>query len=489
MATWIARKHHIASLVPLIVLFFPLLWLSQYNYPAGDDYLVFTEVHSLGTWEATKWWYFNWSGRYANFFLQSLFPDYDVWLTAYTVIPIALFLIGFGCLFALIRAFFGVAFAKSETFTISACLYIFLVALTPDIATGFYWLPSNILYVGAVFTTQLTLATYIRLEAATSPSHRVMLCALTVLLIALLAGLNEISTILFIGTLAVVSAVRLITFKKVPGYALLLLACSIPFALLSYLSPGNAIRAKSMAGDAHLIASLANAMGSTLYLFVALLSTTPLVLASALYLVFLDANRQRLRHLFSSLAAVRWYWVLVFLLCAFTFTSSVLFAAVGVRNLAERVQNVYVYSFVIGWFFAVTVLFVNLSAAGFRFAVPNWVTALLAVVVGAFVLTGFELRLTHGNSIPAANLMQKIFAVVDTKSVYVNAYLDILSGRAAMYARQNEQATNRFRAANGECVEFPPVPHAPETIFVSFVKYPNRWCAKEFVPSYGTHPP
>ena len=489
MAAWIARKHHVASLFLLGFLFFPLFWLSQYNYPSGDDYVVFTEAHSLGTLGATKWWYLNWSGRYANFFLQSLFPDYDVWLAAYKVIPIALFLLGFACLFSLTRAFFGAGFSQKEAFTISTCLYIFLVGITPDITTGFYWLPSNILYFGSVFTTLLILAVYIRLEAATVPSIRAMLSVIALVLIAFLAGLNEISMMLFIGTVGLVSYFRIIIFKKFPGLGVMLLACSILLALFSFLAPGNSIRASSMAGDARLIKSLVGAIGSTLYLFAGLFSSTPLLLASGLYLVFLEANRNRLRHLFPSLSEIRWYWILVFLLCAFTVTSLVLFAVVGVRGLAERVRNVYVYSFVVGWFFALTVLFVNLSSAGFRFSIPKWVTGLLAAAIVVFLVTGFELQLNPGNGIPSANLIQKIFGVITTKSVYTNAYLDILSGRATMYSRQNEQTTIRFREARGECVEFPPVSHAPETIFVPFVKYPNTWCATKFAPLYGTRPP
>ena len=74
MAAW-RQKHHVWSLCLLAYFFFPLLWISQYNYPSGDDYVQFTQAHELGTFAAVRWWYFNWTGRYTSFFIQSLFPD------------------------------------------------------------------------------------------------------------------------------------------------------------------------------------------------------------------------------------------------------------------------------------------------------------------------------------------------------------------------------------------------------------------------------
>jgi len=99
------------------------------------------------------------------------------------------------------------------------------------------------------------------------------------------------------------------------------------------------------------------------------------------------------------------------------------------------------------------------------------------------------LQFSPGNAVPSANPIQKIFSDIQTKGVYANAYLDVLSGRAALYAHQNAETTMRFRTARGECVEFTPVSYPPKTVFIPFVKYPWTWCAKKFAPLYGTDPP
>jgi hypothetical protein len=154
-------KRFLITLFVLLFLFFPLLWISQYNYPSGDDYFIAVLAKRLGTLEATKWWYFNRSGRYSYLFLQSLLSSSDSWLTLYKVFPVTLLLVGFGCLYYFARAFFGPGFSKTTLFILSATLYTLLISLTTDISTGFYWLTTSIQYSGAVFTSLLIFALYI----------------------------------------------------------------------------------------------------------------------------------------------------------------------------------------------------------------------------------------------------------------------------------------------------------------------------------------
>src|ERR1700741_1223443 len=74
---WMLNKPHVWAACLLAYCFFPLLWIAQYNYPSGDDYVQYSQAHSLGTLAAVRWWYRNWTGRYASFFIQSSFPNYD----------------------------------------------------------------------------------------------------------------------------------------------------------------------------------------------------------------------------------------------------------------------------------------------------------------------------------------------------------------------------------------------------------------------------
>lgn len=484
LVAWCYQNHHVLSLLLLLALFGPLLWLSQYNYPSGDDYLAFFQASTLGPFAATRWWYRYWSGRYSYFFLQSLFPDHAVWLTAYRVIPIVLFVAGFWCLLAFVRALLGPGVRNRELVALTAGAYVFLVSLTPEIATAFYWMSTNVRDAGAVFTTLLLLALYIDLGRARTLRRRCLYWLTAILLIVLLAGLNEISISLFIAVMASINVVRGVRFGKPSPRGLVFLVCSLLFASLAFLAPGNSIRAEyTVFKEAPLITITVSAARFTLDLLVKLLTATPLLLVSALYFVFLERHRDGLSTLFAMLAKVRWHWILLLLFVTFTSVTVGLFAAAGIHPVPDRIKNVYVYSLVLSWFFFVTVLFVDLTSAGVRLPAQHGAVRVLSLAIGivvlVFLVTGFKVTLTRGNDLPTANDGGRLSSTISTRSVYANAYLDIVSGRATAYASHNREVTRRYRAANGECVVFPPLSSAPDTIVIQFVKYPWRWCPRE----------
>ena len=475
---WLLRRPAVVSLLLLASFFFPLLWLSQHNYPSGDDYVQFFQAHTLGTLGATRWWYRHWTGRYTSFFLQSLFPDYDAWLAAYKIIPVALFLTGFACLFAFLRAFFGPSFSTRVIFTLTSCTYIFLVGLTPDIAEGFYWLAANMQYMGAVFVTLLLLALYIRLGRTTKPLARGLVLGSILLLIAFLAGLNEISLLLFASILAAIGYFSFRKSGRIPTQVLVCLAVALLFGLLAFVAPGNFFRLGQVTKAHHSIYAYVNALLVTPSILLELVSSTPLLPASVLYLAFLEANRDRMGHLASMLSGVRWHWILLILIGTLTGITVIMHAATGVPPLSARVKNVYVYSIVLTWLAILTALFVNLMSTSVRFSLERWATGVLTVAVALGVVTGSDLRMSHSTGISSSSRIEP--ASIQARGVYASAFLDLLSGRAARYSRQAREATARFRAANGECVDFPLLASdVPRTLFIR-VKYPWTFCPKRF---------
>ena len=476
---WLLRKPEVVSLVLLACFFFPLLWLSQYNYPSGDDYFQFFQAHTLGTLGATRWWYRHWTGRYTSFFLQSLFPGYDAWLAAYKITPVALFLTGFACSFAFMRAFFGPSFSTRVIFTLTSCTYIFLVGLTPDIAEGFYWLAANMQYMGAVFVTLLLLALYIKLGRTTEPLARGLVLGSILILIAFLAGLNEISLLLFASTLAAIGYFSFRKSGRIPTQALMCLAVAFLFGLLAFLAPGNLFRVGQVAKADHSVHAYVNALLVAPSILLELVSSTPLLPASVLYLAFLEANRDRVGHLASMLSGVRSHWILLLLMGTLTVITVITHAATGAPTLSARVENVYVYSIVLTWVAILTALFVNLMSTSVRFSLERWATGVLTVAVALGVVTGSDLRMSRSTGISSSSRIE--LASIQAKGVYASAYLDLLSERAARYSRQAREATARFRAANGECVDFPALASdVPRTLFIR-VKYPWTFCPKRIL--------
>ena len=465
-------KRFLLALLALLLLFFPLIWISQYNYPSGDDYPIAFLAQKLGVIQATKWWYLNHSGRYSFLFLQSLISSSGSWLLLYKVFPVTLFLAGFGSLYHFVRAFWGDGLSRTTSFILSAALYALLISLTPDIATGFYWLTTSIQYCGAVFTSLLIFSLSLNFSRTKRAWRRASYALLIAILIVLLCGLNEVSALWLMATFGFINYLHIVEHKRPQKWASVFLAIALVFSLISFLSPGTHARVERVGAEFHLLTNIGGAIGLTFYLFIELLTTTPLVPASIIYLAFLNANRERLEKLSALMRPARWPLILALMLLSVTASNFIIFTAVGVNSLPDRLKNVYVYTIFFGWLALVTSLFFDLSDKKINFAVPKWITGALAVFIVGFLLTGYKLELVRANIIPSSTESQKFFSLIGARSVFANAYLDILSGRAERFSRQNAEREESIRDAQGETVEFPLYSYVPETIFVQDVNHP-----------------
>jgi hypothetical protein len=462
--------------------FFPLLWISQYDYPSGDDYRIGVFARELGAFGTAKWFYFNASGRYALLFVHALISSSRGWPLIYKVFPVALFLAGFGCVYFFLRAFFGAALGRSSLLTVSAACFVLLISFTPDIATAFYWLTTSIQYTGAFFVSVLILGLYIKLISANTRAVKIALALLIVSLMVVVAGLNEASVLFLLATFGFMNCFYLVRFRRIHKWAFGFLAAGVIFSLVSFLSPGTRVRVSTGAPETFAFFKFfAGSIGLTFYLLTELLTTTPILLASIVYLAFLNSHRHKLALPRTLLSGVRWHWVLSLMLLTVTAVNFAIFTAVGVNSLADRIKNVYFYSIFLGWFFFLTVLFFNLSSRKLDLLVPNWITAILSVVIIGFLFTGYRLRVNSENVIPDSTRIQRLFAAVKTESISGKAYLDLLSGRASRFDRQNQEREAQLRCTDGDAEGFSLYSYVPETIFIQDVNHPfgqPEWLTK-----------
>jgi hypothetical protein len=453
--------------------FFPLLWISGYDYPSGDDYRIGVFARQLGPFGTAKWWYFNASGRYTLLFLHALISSSRHWLVIYKLFPVMLFLAGFGCVYFFFTAFFGEGLGRSSLFSVSLAFFVLLISFTPDIATAFYWLTTSIQYTGAVFISVLILGLYIKLIRADTQPGKIRFALLIVSLLAVVAGLNEASVLFLLATLGFVNCFHLIQFRKVNKWALAFLIFGVFFSLISFLAPGNRIRLGANTPETFgFFKLLAGSILLTFYLLIELLATTPILLASIVYLAFLNSHHHKLDQPRALLNDVRWYWVLSLMILAVTAVNFAIFFVAGVSSLADRIKNIYFYSIFFGWFLLITVLFLNISRRKLNSLVPNWITAILVLGIIGFLFTGFRLGVNHENIIPDSTRSQRMFAAVKTEGIAGKAYLDLLSGRASRFARQNEEREAQTGCASGNASGFSLYSYVPETIFIQDVNHP-----------------
>jgi Family of unknown function (DUF6056) len=406
-------------------------------------------------------------------FLHALISSSPHWLVIYKLFPVALFLAGFGCVYFFLTAFFGKALGRSSILSVSLVLFVLLISFTPDIATAFYWLTTSIQYTGAFFISVFILGLYIKLIRADTQSRKIGFALLIVSLLLVVAGLNEASVLFLLATLGFVNGFHLIRFRKVHMWAFAFLIIAVFFSLISFLSPGNRIRLGTNAPQTFAFFKLlVGSVALTFFLLTELLTTTPILMASIVYLAFLNSHRHQLDLPRALLKDVRWYWVLSLMILAVSAVNFAIFFAAGVNSLADRIKNVYFYSVFLGWFLLITVLFLDLSRRKLNPLVPNWITATLVLVIVGFLCTGFRLGASHENVIPDSTGSQKLFAAVKTQSVSGKAYLDLLSGRASRFARQNEERETQIGSAGENPAGFSLYSYVPETIFIQDVNHP-----------------
>src|SRR6185503_4538983 len=337
-----------APSVVCLLLFFPLLWISQYTYPSGDDFHLAVIANRLGPISAMKWWYFNGSGRYSYTFLQSLISASSHWLVLYRMLPPVLMLVGFGSVFYFLRSIFGPALGGKTLFLFSAASYTLLVNLTPDIATAFYWLTTSIQYVGAFFASLLTFGLLIEFARSAHSLRRLVFAIVIIFLIVLVAGTNEISALFMCAGLASVNLIYIVSKKKLSVAGLAFATVAVAFSLLSFYAPGNGARLSEVYAEFGFVKIVAGAISLTMYLLFEFLLAKPVLPATVLYFIFLNANRGRLDQARSLFSHVQWHWVAVLILAGITGVNLVLFTEIGPNSLIDRLKNVYVYSLFFG---------------------------------------------------------------------------------------------------------------------------------------------
>jgi len=246
---------------------------------------------------------------------------------------------------------------------------------------------------------------------------------------------------------------------------------STAFTLLSFYSPGTGARISQVSAESGLIKVVAGSISLTLYLFLEFLLAKPILPATVLYFIFLNANRDRLDQVRSLFSHVRWHWVAVLILAGITGVNLGIFMAIGPNSLVDRLKNVYIYSLFFGWLVLMTAVFFQFIDRRRELRLPKWVVWGISIFLLGFLVFGSKFEIAGGNAIPSANSLQKVASSIQTTSVYTNALLDILSGRAAHFAEQNRQREAELQNT-AEPIDFSLYSYVPMTIFIQDTNHP-----------------
>ncbi len=221
----------LAGLLPFVIVAF-------FNSMAADDYLFYFLYRNNGFFKVQSDLYHDWAGRYTSAFIIGCFVRLDLpgrypWLPTVLYFAATWTTLCYLC-FVVRRRFLGVSrmhVLQAATLLFFLCLYV-----QADIATGFYWFSSVVVYQTAFILFLIFVARVIRRLTETSIFSVKDL--FLYLLILLIVGCNEmIAVFLPLFLISLVFACRFYD-RPVPFFLWLCVATSIATGIFIMLTSG-----------------------------------------------------------------------------------------------------------------------------------------------------------------------------------------------------------------------------------------------------------
>jgi hypothetical protein len=333
----------------LLILFGLIIYLSMYNYPSPEDYIISLDAKSYG-FNLPFSYYLTNDGRYiTNLFYYILNPLAFDWVWGYKLIPVFLFMLFWLSAYYLLRNIFtGTDFKK--VITITNLLTFIFIALMPSVSYGFYWMASSLSYTFMIIFLNVLIGLTIKYFRVSGNSTIYSIAF--AFLIFLLNGLNETSIIItFLWCIAFLYL--LIRSRKIHWVHGLILVSFIFSALVVVLSRGNYLR-ENYAGNPAIVEAgfikriiLSIKFSSISFFHFSVnkfLSPTYLLLMMVavpfLYKHYCAHKQIGLaKNPFSPLLIILAAFIIVGLAIPFPYY----FSGIGVDSIAERIYNIVFY--------------------------------------------------------------------------------------------------------------------------------------------------
>ncbi|MBC8155677.1 MAG: hypothetical protein H7Z72_22550 [Bacteroidetes bacterium] len=371
----------------------PLLVLSFHNHPsAADDYCFADTATRFGFWQAQKFYYDGWTGRYFSNFLVHGNPLVLGWYDGFRFIPALMTLGWIGGAYALVRELLRGEPVRTSLVVTATLFFLFILALQSTVE-AFFWTAAVASYTVPTALTFYLLAVMLRWYRLPAGTLKTLTAVWAGVLIFAVVGSSETNLVLLVLLLGALLAYRLLFQRKIDWFLLGLVAVAVASSYLLLRAPGNAIRIGGNKMGGNFGFSFISAFGFLANLVLTWLATTPVLPLSVLFLPLafrLVRPQSPTRPLF---AVPIWVVGLLYvgLLAGMVFPS---YFGVGIPPVF-RVTNVVYAFFLVGWFYTLTVIVNRVvgrwpSAGAFR--LPAWVLLVAGLWVGAGLWFSTSLR-------------------------------------------------------------------------------------------------
>ncbi len=457
----------------LIISIIPILWISQYLHPFGDDYVfgayvynVWNTTHSFpaciqAAWNVAMTMYHTWQGTYSACFLMALQPGVfgQYWLG-----PIILLfsLIGstYTILYMLMRKILHTTLL--EYLFVSTIFVLATIQFTWSYYDAFFWY-NGAMYYTLFYSLSLLLGSLLICYQQTSSLIKKWgIGAFSICLAIIIAGGNFVSG-LGIGAILFTSIILMRLVQKKWSYfnIAILVIYGISFAT-SVLAPGNAYRQITVEDQPNIIVAFFMAIGKS-FEFLADSSNIVQILVIAILAPVIIRLARASRFKFSH------PWIC--LLLTTLLYSSFFFAhcyAMGSRG-PGRVQNIYSYIHL--WLICLNIYY--LSGAIFRKAEQN--APLSSALVNLLAVS--KQKYVHSLQYASYCVMGILILSVTIKQSTTNRTVSlILKGTVLRFDQEMSEREQTLKNSKDKTLALPPLTvKMPSDAFNDITIYPGYW--------------
>ena len=457
-----ARAPSLVALALFLLALVPFVMLARFAHPSNDDWCSAERLRTLGFWEAAKFWYTGWAGRFTAITIWNLTPVSPPAMSGYKTVPLMLLAGLFLSILWLGREVLHGTFQARAVlgFTLSF-LAVFLYRMASP-AEGLYWYNGTSVTTWGSILALTALAAAIRAQRSQAVVPAWAWGVIAGVFAFFAAGINEI-VLLLLGLVLVVLT-WLSRRKGFPRWHLFLvpLALAGVAGVIDVLAPGNAKRAAATGGLHRIVGPFLGSVAFSAVTVIEWLSSAPLLVGAVAVVLSGVAAASRIppdspwrttSWRLPPLVAIVGVWGIFF----FTHWASGFTFRPGPPYRVINVALLFFLSIGMVWAFMIGV------------QLPSRFNSLVA-----------ELR-------PAQRWLMLVVAVMLFGDGNIRqAYEDVVTGRGASYDRELTERDGLMQAAShrGQAMTVAPLSRIPTTIHFKDITtdpaHPHNQCYAQF---------
>ena len=421
----------------------PVGILAFYNHPSvADDYCFAYMTRDVGFWQAQKFYYEGWSGRYIS---NMIFHATPLAFGVFWFVKVMPFLI-LGLLYHAMYSLIGELLKPSRQGQLlsAATLLSLFIIFSSSVVDTFYWYTSVFIFPTSLCYFLYLIVVILRYYQPKYQKIKYPIALLAATLVFFMVGSNEVMMLFILVFLGMIWLYILVFEKRFDGFIFFLMMVGAYFAYFWVIkAKGNEIRMAAAGGQVFggaIVQSLINALKSTISNFIKWLSAW--IFFVAIYNSFLHKFiPERPQAIFKVNI-----WIIVLALFILIFFMFFVIHYGNDMGVPERVNNIIFAIYLIGVFYITTIAHYDYPNL---FPVNNQLNNIASISILS-ILFGSYIFLFDGN----------------IKTMYA----DIRLGIAKRYDQEMTQRYNHIMTSKTDTIYVAPLKNIPKSLCFDEIK-------------------